>query len=190
MADIQSTVLQRQAPIRATYRKRPEQALITKRARTQWVGGADPWHGAVIPGDADGGSQHYGIDRAVGGYHDAPNPGELLCAALAACKDATVRMVADALGVILEQLEVEVTGRVDVRGSLGMDPDTPVRFQTVTCEVRLRVAPGTPPAAVERLLAGAECACINLATLRRGVPVKVDFTVDGGERQAPPPMTP
>lgn len=181
MADIQSKVRRRQAPVRAAYRERPEQALITKRVHTQWVGGADPWHGAVVPGDAYGVSQRYGIDRAVGGYHDAPNPGELLCAALAACKDATVRMVADTLGVVVEHLEVKVTGRVDVRGSLGMNPDTPVQFQTLTCEVRLRVAPRTPPAAVRRLLAGAERACINLATLRRGVPVKVDFTVDGGQ---------
>jgi uncharacterized OsmC-like protein len=118
---------------------------------------------------------HYGVDRAVGGLHDAPNPGELLCAALAACADTSVRMLADLLRVQLDDLEVEVSGDLDVRGTLDVDRSVPVGFQRLALDVRLRAAPGTPPARVHRLVAAAERACVVLDTLRAGVPVDVAF---------------
>lgn len=175
----ESIVLRRQAPLRAAYRQDPEQAVICKYVRTVCPDGGDPLHGTVVPGKAYGVSWHYGNDRAVGGLHDAPNPGEMLCAALAACQDATVRMVADLMGVVLTQVEVEVTGKVDVRGSLMVDRSVPVAFRSMKCKVHVQAAPGTPPGAVEKVLAQAERSCINLATLRAGVPVSVAF--DGME---------
>lgn len=180
MPAIQSTVLQRQAPLRASYQQQPDKARITKHVRTATVSGTDALHGVVVPGDSYDVAISYGIDRAVGGYHDAPNPGELLCAALAACEDATLRMVADVLGVVLEDLEVEVRGRVDVRASLGMTVDAPVEFQAMECIVHLQVAADTPTALIQRLLIGAERSCINLATLKRGVPIDLKFDVSEG----------
>jgi uncharacterized OsmC-like protein len=119
----------------------------------------------------------YGIDRAVGGLHDAPNPAELLCAALAACADASIRMCAEARRVRLERLEVEVCGRLDVRGALGQH-GAPAGFLGLKVLVRLRAAPATPPARIERLVAAAESICVVLATLRRGVAVDVDLAAE------------
>lgn len=166
-----STVLQRQAPLRSAYREHPEQAIVHKRAATTAAPDGDPLHGAVVPGEGYGVSWRFGVDRAVGGLHDAPNPAEMLCAALAACADATLRMCADALGVTLEQLDVEVTGQVDVRGSMAIDAAAPIGFRALLCRVRIGVATGTRPELVERLLAQGERSCINLATLREGVAV-------------------
>lgn len=175
----QSTVLQRQAPLRAAYKEHPEKALIVKRVWTVYGAGQDAFHGVVVPGEPYRVSWPYGIDRAVGGFHDAPNPGELLCAALACCQDGTLRMVADVLGVKLQQVEVEVTGKVDVRGSMAMDPQVPVGFQSIRCAARIEVAPGTPPDRCQRLLAEAERLCINLQTLRAGVTVESSFDIRG-----------
>ena len=177
----QSVVLQRQAPLRAAYKEHPEQAVIVKRAWTVFDEGRDAFHGEVVPGDAYRVSWRYGTDRAVGGFHDAPNPGELLCAALAACQDATLRMVADLLGVELEQVEVEVTGRVDVRGSMAVDRQSPVGFESLQCRVRFQPAPGTPPDLCQRVIAQAERSCINLQTLKSGV--RVDASFDIGARR-------
>ena len=177
--NLQSAVLQRQAPLRAAYKEHPEKALILKRAWTVFAAGQDAFHGVVVPGEAYRVSWQYGTDRAVGGFHDAPNPGELLCAALASCQDATLRMVADVLGVELQQVEVEVTGKVDVRGSMAVDRQLPVGFESIQCKVRFQVAPGTPPERCQRLLAEAERSCINLQTLRAGVPVDTSFDVRG-----------
>jgi uncharacterized OsmC-like protein len=173
----QSVVLQRQAPLRAAYKEHPEQALILKRAWTEFDVGQDAFHGVVVPGEPYRVSWQYGTDRAVGGFHDAPNPGELLCAALASCQDATLRMVADMLGVKLRQVEVEVIGKVDVRGSMAVDRGTPVGFESLQCRVRFQAAPNTPPELCQRLIAQAERSCINLQTLRAGVPVDTSFDV-------------
>jgi uncharacterized OsmC-like protein len=173
----QSTVLQRQAPLRAAYKEHPEQALIVKRAWTLFDTKQDAFHGVVVPGEPYRVSWQYGTDRAVGGFHDAPNPGELLCAALASCQDLTLRMVADLLGVKLRQVEVEVTGEVDVRGSLAVDTQVPVGFKSLHCRIRFETAAGTPPELHHRLVAQAERSCINLQTLRAGVPVDTRFDV-------------
>ena len=61
-----------------------------------------------------------GVHRAVGGLHDAPTPGDMQCAALAACQDSAVRMVANRLGAEILSLEV--------RGALGIDAEVPVGF--------------------------------------------------------------
>lgn len=179
--NLKSAVLQRQAPLRAAYKESPEKAVIVKRVRTVFDPEQDAFHGVVMPDDGYRVSWPYGIDRAVGGLHDAPNPGEMLCAALASCQDATLRMAADLLGVKLRQLEVEVTGTVDVRGSLGVDRRAQIGFASIECQVRLEPAPGTAPELCRRLMATAERSCINLQTLRAGVPVNVSFAA--GARQ-------
>ena len=171
-----SAVMQRQAPLRAAYKDHPEQALILKRVWTLFDAAQDPFHGVVIPGEPYRVSWQYGTDRAVGGFHDAPNPGEMLCAALASCQDATLRMVADILGVKLQRVEVEVTGKVDVRGSLAVDRQVAVGFESLRCKVRVEAAPGTPPELRQRLFDQAERSCINLQTLRAGVPVETVFS--------------
>lgn len=179
-------VVDRQADLAARYRKDPAAARIVKRVRSGPADGRDPVHGSVAPENlADPEAPYcvawpYGIDRAVGGLHDAPNPGEMLCGALAACADGTVRMIAARLGVTLERLEVEVVGELDARGTLAVDPDVPVGFQRLATAIRLRAAPGTSSHRVERLAAATEQLCVVLDTLRRGV--AVDVTLESQAR--------
>jgi uncharacterized OsmC-like protein len=172
-----------QARLRALYRERPGDAMIHKKVRSGPADGRDAFHGAIVPENTHDPEAPYGVvwsfglDRAVGGLHDRPNPGELLCGALAACQDGLIRMVAGAIGVPLDRLEVEVAGDVDVRGTLDVERDVPVGFQALHMTVRLRASSGTPPALLERLCASAERLCINLDTLRRGVRVDVRYDV-------------
>lgn len=173
----QSVVLQRQLPLRAQYKEHPEAALIVKHARCHLTQGEDALHGTVVPGETYGVTWQYGIDHAVGGFHDAPNPGEMLVAALAACQLGALRMVADVMGVRLESAEVAVTGQVDVRGSLGIGRSLPVGFTSFRLAVKLAPATGTPPELLKRLLAESERACIKVQTLRAAAPVEVAFEV-------------
>jgi uncharacterized OsmC-like protein len=174
-------VLTSQSGLRARYRKHPDAARIVKRARSGPGDGRDPFHGSVEPENlADPNEPYgvvwrYGIDRAVGGLHDAPNPGELLCGALAACADGTVRMIAQQLGIELEHLEVEVSGELDVRGTLAIDRAVPVGFERLATAIHVRAAPATSPTRLERLATATEQLCVVLDTLRRGVPVDVTF---------------
>jgi uncharacterized OsmC-like protein len=173
----ETDVRTRQDPLRAHYKEAPGQALITDRARTTGGPDTDPFHGYVVPGSKDYGDVWpFGIHRAVGGYHDAPNPGDMLCAALAACLDSTLRLIADRLGITLLSLAVNVTAEVDVRGTLAVDRSVPVGFQAMRCHVDLRAAEDTDPKRIEKLLAASERSCINLQTLRAGVAIETRLT--------------
>jgi len=170
----------RQAPLGEKYRENPSAAMITDRGRTQNGTRTDPFHGEVVPGSQDYGLVWpFGIHFAVGGYHDGPNPGDLLCAAVATCLDSTIRIVADRMGVPLEHLAVDVTANVDVRGTLMLDRDVPVGFQTMRCHVDIQPAASAKPEMVQKVLAVAERSCVNMQTLRAGLPVEVTTTVQG-----------
>jgi uncharacterized OsmC-like protein len=77
------------------------------------------------------------------GRNTAPNPQELLMSALNAC--ITVGYVAGAAmrGIALEKVEVETSGRLDLRGFLGIDPAVKPGYDTIRYTVRLKGA-GTP----------------------------------------------
>lgn len=171
-----SLVADRQAPLRRGYLEDAESALSTKWAATKASSGTDIFHSEVEIGKGFGVSQRLGIDRMVGGDHDLPNPADLLCAALAACEDSAVRMIADLLGVRILDLRVEVTGDVNVRGALAIDRSVKVGFRSMECRVHLTVQDAEPPR-LAALRKQAEASCVNLDTLRTGVPVSVDFAI-------------
>jgi uncharacterized OsmC-like protein len=142
----------------------------------------DPFHGTVHPGKPDTSVPlHFGIHSAVGGYHDAPNPGDMLCAALAACMDSTLRIIADHLGVTLTSLEVLVVADIDVRGTLLVDRKVPVGFQKMRSRIDIQAAEVTDPRLLEKLVAAAEYSCVNLQTLRSGVSVETSVNSSRGQ---------
>ena len=154
----ESIVAARQDPLRRRYADSPREALTRKTAHTSAarIPASDPFHGEVEIGDGYGCSVQFGLDRSVGGLHDAPNPGDLLCAALAACADGAIRMIADRLGVRLATLEVEVAGELDSRGALLVDHNVRVGFEALTCTVRLVADEGTDRRRIDALVAAAE----------------------------------
>ena len=164
-----------QKPLKASYRVAPTQALITDHARTCGSSATDPFRSKVEPMDGCGVVVPVGTHAAVGGPQDAPTPGDLLCAALAACQDSSMRMVANLMGVELTDLEVTVTAQVDVRGTLGMDPAVPVGFQSITCDVRYATKAGTSSELLAKLHAAAERCCVVQQTLKAPPQVKTSF---------------
>lgn len=173
MSEHAARLRERQDPLRKRYREAPEEARITDHAVASSAG-ADPFHGRVAAGE--GAPMAFGIHRAVGGDHDLPNPGDLLCAALAACLDSTLRMIAARMAVKLESLEVAATAFADVRGCLMVDSTVLPGFQRIDVDVRLRARQGSDPAQVEALTTTAELCCVVLQTLRGGIPVTTRFS--------------
>ena len=173
---MRSIVQDAQAPLRSQYKETPAAAMVTDHARTCGADPTDPFHSVVEPMDGCGVSVPVGVHRAVGGLHDAPTPGDLLCAALAACQDSAVRMVANRLGVAIIALEVRVSAQVDVRGTLGMEADVPVGFQSMTCEVHLTVEEGTPAKLLQSLQAAAQRCCVVQQTLHHPPKITTKFT--------------
>lgn len=175
MIELPARVRDRQLPLRASYREDASRAWIVDHARIDSTDLKDPYHGRVRFGSSAMGEAAFSVHAALGGPHDGPVPGDLLCAALASCQESSLRMVAGVYGVELTELAVHVHAGVDVRGTLGMDPTVPVAFQSLQVDVRIRASAGTSPQRLAQVIKAAERACVVLQTLRSGVGVAVEF---------------
>jgi uncharacterized OsmC-like protein len=164
-----------QAPIKARYQEQPDAARITLRVKSAASDLSDPLHCAVAPEAVTDVTWQSGAHPGVGGVGDVPCSGDLLLGALAACQEVTLRMVAAAMGIEIEALEVEAIGELDLRGTLGMDRDTPVGFSSIRCESRVSVKDDGRPERAKRLLVNAERYCVVLNTLRNGLPIESTF---------------
>ena len=182
----EESLTKRQEALHRHYADVPEDAWITDHARVTAGQSADPVHGEVEPANNDGVRYRYGIHRAVGGDHDAPNPGDLLAAALAACLHSTLRMVADRLEIMIVDSEVAATAHADVRGALMVDTSVPVGFQRLHCDVRLTVPASVDKRKLRVLMAGAEQCCVVFQALKAGTRVTTGWRIDESTGASPP----
>jgi uncharacterized OsmC-like protein len=79
---------------------------------------------------------------ALGGYGLGPSAPELLLGALASCLAHSALVIAADRGLALDQLEVEVTGELDYRGTLSVDADAPVPPTGIAYTLRVAGAVG------------------------------------------------
>jgi uncharacterized OsmC-like protein len=126
----------------------PAKAQVEFRVRSEWKGqtrSRTSVESYTIGGQAV--HRHFTIDAdepfELLGRNTAPNPQELLMAALNAC--ITVGYVAGAAmqGITLDKVEIETSGALDLRGFLGIDPAVRPGYDTIRYVARLRGA-GTP----------------------------------------------
>jgi len=71
------------------------------------------------------------------GQNSAPNPQELLMAALNACLTVGYVVNAAAMGITVHSLEIETDGELDLRGFLGLDESVNPGYDEVSYVVRL-----------------------------------------------------
>lgn len=103
-----------QRPLKDRYRQDPATSRITLTARG---GQAD----APIACSVDLGRAIYNAQahQGVGGAGTGACSGDLLLGALAACAQITCQMVAAAMGIPTEGIDVRVEGDLDLQGTLG-----------------------------------------------------------------------
>lgn len=149
----------RQAPLKARYRKQPDAAHITLRARA-----ALDQHNIACKVETGKALVEAGLHPATGGDGRAACSGDMLLEALAACAGVTLRAVATALDIPLRGGTVCAEGDLDFRGTLGVDKQAPVGF----IDIRLRFDLDTDAGAgqVEKLVALTERYCVVYQTLR------------------------
>lgn len=182
-----AAIAERQKQLHQRYQADPKAAWTSDYAQTRsdGIGTRDPEHSIVELGRGHGAILPIGVHHAIGGQHDQPVPGDVLCAALACCADSTLRLVANRLGIELEELDVRVVGELDVRGTLCVSFDVPVGFQKMALDVHLRPVSGTSDKKLAKLRMLTEYCCVVLRTLRDGVPIDVSFSVgheeEGGQ---------
>jgi len=168
----------RQAPIRQHYLDVPDSAPQVLRVKSGSSDLADPLHCTISPESVPAAVFRAGAHPAVGGDGDVPCSADLLLAALAACQETTLRMVAANMGIDLEELEVTVEADWDPRGTLAMGREFPIGITAVRAHSRVVVREDERGERAERLLRSAERYCVVLDTLRSGVPVESTFTLE------------
>lgn len=176
MTDPKPTLRERQAPLKARYQDDPESAKKTMRVVSSTAGN-EPTRVRIRTEAGDEtpiGEWDVAAHAMVGGPDDMACSGDLLLASLAACQEITVRMVAAAMGITLDALEVTVEGDMDFRGTMGVDPEAPVGFTAIRTRIALRA--DAPADRLERLAQRAERYCVVGATLRTPPALSTEIT--------------
>ena len=172
-----SIVITRQQPLIENYFISPEEAWVTDVAIVEGKNISDPFHTSVSINEELKTAFPVGVHRAVGGLHDAPNPGDILCASLASCFESTLRMIANRLKIELFSTHVKVSANVDVRGTLMVSKTVPVGFQNMTIDVTLEVDETVNEFLTNKLLIATEQCCIIFQTLKQGIPIHIEHDV-------------
>src|SRR5438309_6269894 len=155
-----------QKPLKEQYRNDPNASRIKIRAK----GGQTD---VPIACSVDLGRAIYDAQahQGVGGAGTGACSGDLLLGALAACAQITCQMVAAAMGIATETIDVTVEGDLDLQGTLGISKEVPVGFESI----RVRFDVRAPQASAEQLTAlqtKTEQYCVVMQTLQH--PPKIE----------------
>ena len=150
-----------QKPLKEQYRNDPNTSRITLRAKGTQTD-------VPVTCSVDIGRAIYQAEahKGVGGAGTGACSGDLLLGALAACAQITCQMVATAMSIPTERIEVTVEGDLDLRGTLGISRDVPVGFESIRIDLDV-VAPAATPEQLRGLREKTEQYCVVMQTLMR-----------------------
>jgi uncharacterized OsmC-like protein len=150
-----------QKPLKDQYRQDSRSSQITIRAK----GGQSD---LPITCSVDIGRAVYKAEahKGVGGAGTGACSGDLLLGALAACAQITCQMVAAAMGIPTERIEVSVDGDLDLRGTLGLSKDVPVGFESIHINFDVAASKASPEQ-LRGLREKTEQYCVVMQTLMR-----------------------
>lgn len=154
-----------QQPLKQLYRESPEAGTIVLTASGTL--GEEGLSCSVQTGRA---MVEAGLHPATGGDGSLACSGDLLLQALVACAGVTLAAVATNRSIAVSGT-VRAEGDLDVRGTLGLDPEAPVGFRNIRLFFDLQTDAGEPE--VTSLVATTEKYCVVLQTLLGTVSVAV-----------------
>ena len=158
----------RQAPIKERYRSDPEAARITLSAR-----GSQGAEAVACSVDLGRIVQEAQAHEGAEGPGTGACSGDLLLGALTACAQVTCQMVAAAMGIETERIEILAEGEIDLRGTLGVSREAPVGFEAIRLRFDVE-APGASDEELASLIEKTERYCTVLQTLRN--PPEIELT--------------
>ena len=159
-----------QRPLKKKYRDEPGSSRITLEAKASQ-------QDTPITCSVDVGRAIYEAEAhaGVGGTGTAACSGDLLLGALAACAQVTCQMVAEAMGIAVESIEVTVAGEMDLAGTLGISEDVPVGFESILTSFDI-VAPQATEEQLENLRGKTEQYCVVFQTLANPADLRTEWT--------------
>ena len=158
-----------QKPLKDSYRADPNASKITLTARGSQTD--TPISCTVDIGRAIYAAQAH---SGVGGAGTAACSGDLLLGALAACAQITAQMVATAMGIATNKIDVTVDGDLDLAGTLGVNREAQVGFSAI--RVRFDIdAPDATEEQLAKLHEKTEQYCVVMQTLLSPPPVETTW---------------
>jgi uncharacterized OsmC-like protein len=139
-----------QAPLKERYKKEPNAAVITLKAR----GSLD--EGISCKVETGRAIAVAGLHPATGGSGHELCSGDMLLEALVACAGVTLRAVSTAYGIDIKSGSVE--------------KEAPVGFRSIRLTFNLDT--DASPENLDKLLATTERYCVVLQTIKKGVPAE------------------
>ena len=158
-----------QRPLKEQYRREPSGSRITLTARGAET--ATPMTCSVDIGRAIYQAEAH---KGVGGTGTAACSGDLLLGALAACAQITCQLVAVAMAIPTQHIEVTVNGDLDLQGTLGLSKDVPVGFEAIRVKFDID-APQASSEQVRALQEKTEQYCVVLQTLLRSPKINTEW---------------
>jgi uncharacterized OsmC-like protein len=121
----------------------PALGAATFRVRTAWKGGTrneTTSESMTLGGKALSRKFRFVADEPpeLFGNDGGPNPQEYLLGALGACMTTGFVAIASLRGIRLDSLEIEIDGRLDLRGFLSIDPAVAPGYETLRYRIRVR----------------------------------------------------
>lgn len=165
-----------QKPFKEKYRSDPGTAQITLKA--QGTQTETPMACSVDIGRALYQAQAH---SGIGGAGTSACSGDLLLGALAACAQLTCQMVATAMGIPTNHIEVKVEGDLDLRGTLGISKEVPVGFETIRVSFDID-APDATAEQLDKLREKTEQYCVVMQTLAHPPVLQVDWRENPQEK--------
>ncbi|MER9684067.1 OsmC family protein [Mesorhizobium sp. M0184] len=145
----------------------PRECLETMSGRTQQVDG--------LRSESRFGDLALTIDEPVsfGGTGAAPNPAEVMLAALGASIEVTIRCYADFLGIQVRSIGVELSAEMNSQGFFGTSEGVRAGFPVISATVK--IVSDEEPEAMSQLLEIAERCCPVLDNVRHPTEVALSF---------------
>ena len=158
-----------QRPLKKRYREEPGSSRITLEAKASR-------EDTPIACSVEVGKAVYEAEahEGVGGTGEVACSGDILLGALAACAQVTCQMVAEAMQIDAEKIEVTVEGDMDLAGTLGVSREIPVGFESIRTTIDI-VAPGTTEDQMEKLRKSTEQYCVVYQTLANTPELKTEW---------------
>lgn len=157
-----------QDPLKEKYRQDPEAACITLKAVSR------PGEGITCKIETGKMLAEAGLHPATGGDGLSVCSGDMLLEALAACAGVTLKAVATAIGIDLQDASIHVEGDLDFRGTLSVDKTAPVGFKDIRLHFNLQS--DESPEKLATLVKLTERFCVVYQTLAKGNSIAVSYT--------------
>jgi len=182
-----ATLRAKQAPLKDAYKSDPSSAIVTLKSS----GSLDS---SSISCKLDTGRAVNEAKHKVAGLHskaggDDPEisgelcSGDMLLEALVACAGVTLKAVATAMEIPIKSGTVKAEGDLDFKGTMGVDRNAPVGFQSIRLGFELELEEGADVAEekMEKLGKLTERYCVVLQTIAKKPELNVSLKGSGGK---------